>query len=95
MKEIISKAVAEVYYDSIFKILESLEVVHSSGDDRKIITKPHLQIRHTKSGLAYTVDSGGLNDYNNPVISCYRFTDDGNRKYAYLGKDDFKDYERV
>ena len=67
---------------------ENLVPFAGKGEDRRIIIKNGLKIKHKQSGLVYTVIDLLFND-SGPVILCQR----PGKKLA-ITKDKFKYYER-
>ena len=68
---------------------EGLDVFAGKGDLIKVIMKAGLRIRHTKSGLVYTVINVDISDIKDPQITCRRLDRD-----LIIKKERFKEYER-
>ena len=67
---------------------ENLKPFAGDGDDKRIVIKNGLKIKHKPTGLVYTVIDLLFND-SGPVILCQR----PGKKLA-ITKNKFKDYER-
>jgi len=70
-------------------IEEKLSVFAGPKDSRSIIISNGLKIRHTDSGLVYTVDRVLFTPGGNPEIRCTR-----PGWSIVITADEFKDYER-
>jgi hypothetical protein len=69
---------------------ENLDVSIGKGDEKRIIIKPGLKIRHKESKLVYTVIAILSNDgESNFKILCFR-----PGKRILIPSEEFKDYER-
>ncbi len=69
---------------------ESINPVIGTGENRKVVVKQGLKIRHIPSGLVYTITDVMMPDEGDPVIICHRPGKD-----LAIHSKDFNEYERL
>jgi|2_EtaG_2_1085320.scaffolds.fasta_scaffold34371_2 hypothetical protein len=95
MRVKIKEIVREIYFREYFKVLEGLNVVKGSEGNEKILIDKFFKIQDRENGLIYTVTDVDLAEPSNPIISSYRYDDDGSIIKMRIEKDEFKKYERA
>ena len=94
MKTVLNIAL-NAYFKETLRILESLDVVRGSGEDRKVLINKFFKLKDKKDGLVYTVSDLDLEDIQNPIINCYGFDKNGNKTAMQINKNMFKNFERA
>ena len=69
---------------------ESIDPVVGSGSSAKVVVKKGLKIKHSPTGLVYTVTDVVFPDNGDPVILCNRPGKD-----LAIQSRDFNEYERL
>jgi len=71
------------------RVIEGLDLFVGKGDDKRLIVRPGLKIKHKETGIDYTVVYVDVSDRSNPKVICNR-----PGMTIEIQKKEFKDYER-